>query len=271
MRRTYDYSVGTPLRGMKRAMKHKAKVKREDRRERALVPVDTMVPAPPRKRWTEHDLAQVRARGHKQPDAFRAYFEGDHLGLLGTAGTGKTFLAFYLALRSLCAASVDRLIIIRSTVQARELGFLKGSLEEKAAPFETPYRDVFAELFPELPNSYDDMKRAGLVEFATTSFLRGVTLRNAVVIVEETQNLDFGEINTIMTRIGEGTRVIFTGDTKQDDLTGKRGQAPSGLPLLREVARDVGGMTIVDFDRHDIVRSDFVKRWIIAVEDRLAA
>ncbi len=269
--RAFDYSAGSPLRGIKRSMKHKAKVKREDRRGKALVPIDVTTLAPTRKHWSEHDIAHVQARGHRQPEAFRAYFEGDHLGMFGSAGTGKTFLACYLALRSLCSGAVERIIIVRSAVQSRDQGFLKGTLEEKMAPYEIAYRDVFAELFPHLPNSYDDMKRMGLVEFVTTSFLRGITLRNAVVIVEESQNLDFGEINTVMTRIGEGTRVIMTGDTKQDDLSSKRGQAPSGLPLMLEIAKDVGGMTVVEFDRHDIVRSEFVKRWIIAVEDRLAA
>lgn len=269
---TFDYDNGTPLQGTKRTMKHKQKVRVKQSKgvhfEGDLVITETL--AQPAKHWTPHDLLNLRGKTEHQREALQAYFEGEHLALLGSAGTGKTFLAVYLALRDFTEGKVNRIAIVRSAVQGRDQGFLPGTDVQKAEPYELPYRSIFAELLPKYPNAYDDMKREGVVAFVTTSFLRGLTLRDTVVIVEEAQNLDFSEINTVMTRIGENTRIVFTGDTRQDDLSSKRG-APSGLPLMKEVIKDMGGLSVIEFDRYDIVRSEFVKRWITAVEDRRAA
>lgn len=254
-------------------MKHKPKVKRGTTQEAAFDPrfgphdlTETIATPSTGKRWTPHDLATVRPRTSRQAEALQAWFQGHHVGLLGTAGSGKSFLAAYMALRGLTEAEVDRLVIVRSAVQSRDQGFLPGTDEEKMAPFETPYRGLFAELFPLRPNAYDDMKRAGLVEFVSTSFLRGITIDRAVIIVEEVQNMDFDEINTVMTRAGNGTRIILTGDTRQNDLSRDR-RGISGLARMRQVAKSVPSIALFDFTREDIVRSDFVKQWITAVED----
>lgn len=219
-----------------------------------------------KRRWTPHDIAQVRPSTPRQAEALQAWFQGDHVGLLGSVGTGKSFIASYLALRSLTEGEVERIVIVRSAVQSRDQGFLPGTDVEKMAPFEVPYRGLFAELCPLRPNSYDDMKREGLVEFVSTSFLRGITIDHAVVILEEAQNLDFAEINTVMTRAGQGTRILITGDTLQNDLARDR-RGTSGLALMRRVAKRVPSIALVDFTRDDIVRSAFVKQWVIAVED----
>lgn len=222
---------------------------------------------PARKTWSHRDIRNFRAMTPNQASALRGWCEGQNVALLGTAGTGKTLLATYFASSSVFHPDEgpDHIVIIRSAVQARDLGFLPGTIDEKLEAYERPYHEAFSYLFKRNA-TYKDMKAAKKVTFLSTSFLRGVTFDNAVVILEEAQNMTFHEVNTVMTRLGKGSRVIVTGDTKQCDFA-SRGRELSGLEKFRHVAQNIESFLIVDFNRHDIVRSGFVKSWICAVED----
>ena len=224
---------------------------------------------PARKKWTTHDLANIKPLTPTQEEMFHAFFNNQHICAYGSAGTGKTFLALYLALTTILRRPQEqsKIIIVRSVVPTREVGHLPGTLEEKLIPYEIPYRDILNELVGRY-STYDDMKNAGLIEFMTTSFIRGLTWEDAIVIVDEGQNMSFHEINSIMTRLGDNSRVIFTGDLRQSDLTRKYDS--SGMDRFLKVTRDMKEFDQIRFTLHDIVRSDFVKSWITATENLAA-
>lgn len=226
-----------------------------------------MEEATKRKTWSKHDLKTIQPLTPTQEDMFHAWYNNKHLCAHGSAGTGKTFLALYLALNEIIEKHQTKIIIVRSAVPTRDVGFLPGSLEEKVALYELPYHDIMWELVGRA-STYQDMKDAGLVTFMTTSFIRGLTWDNAVVVVDEGENMTFHEIDSIMTRIGENSRVIFTGDTKQTDLDGKKNGA-TGMREAMQVFDNMKEFDCIAFNKYDIVRSDFVKSWIIASEEVL--
>lgn len=219
-----------------------------------------------RKTWTRHDLKHIQALTPPQREMLQDYMEGRNLTASGSAGTGKTFVALYLALNDVLSvdSEVDRIIIVRSAVPTRDQGFVPGTLEEKAAIYEAPYQSMFCDLMGRM-NTYQDMKDAHVVEFQTTSFIRGVTWDNAVVVVDECQSMTFHEINTIMTRLGKNSRIIMCGDMPQTDLRKKH--EVTGMDKMMRITARMGGFSNVIFTRHDIVRSEFVKSWIIAAEE----
>lgn len=221
-----------------------------------------------KKKWTRHDIkTNVKPMTAKQEDMFHTYFQGNQLAVYGSAGTGKTFLALYLAMMDILDKrdQKDRIVIVRSAVPTREQGFLPGTLEEKQMHYENPYRDVLCELFHR-PTTYDDMKEAGLIEFMTTSFVRGLTWDNAIVIVDEGQNMTWHEINSIMTRIGNNSRLIFTGDLVQTDLN-RRLSDQTGMDQFLKVTEAMHSFAHIRFTTHDIVRSGLVKEWIETCEE----
>lgn len=223
---------------------------------------------PKRKRWTLHDLKATSPLKPAQEELFYEYAQGQNICAHGTAGTGKTFVATYLALTSLLSQhpddKIERIIIVRSAVPTRDVGFVPGTYEEKIALYEAPYHNIFQELLGR-PSSYQDMKDAGLVEFCTTSFIRGITWDHAVVLVDEGQSMTFHEINSVMTRIGIDSRVIFTGDLPQTDLRTKYEQ--TGMHELLLAVSKMSSFSSVKFTRNDIVRGPFVKQWITTCED----
>ena len=188
-----------------------------------------------------------------------AFESENHLVLHGVAGTGKTFISCYLAFDDMIKGLYDRLIIIRSAVPTRDMGFLPGSEKEKGAVYEEPYKNIAIELF-DRGDAYEILKTKGLVHFMTTSFIRGVTLKDSVILIDECQNMTFHELDSIITRVGRNCRIIFSGDFKQTDIknTGVR-------PFVR-ILETMGSFDLVDFKVKDIVRSDFVKEYIIARE-----
>ena len=188
-----------------------------------------------------------------------AFESENHLVLHGVAGTGKTFISCYLAFDDMIKGLYDRLIIIRSAVPTRDMGFLPGSEKEKGAVYEEPYKHIAIELF-DRGAAYEILKTKGLVHFMTTSFIRGVTLKDSVILIDECQNMTFHELDSIITRVGRNCRIIFSGDFKQTDIknTGVR-------PFVR-ILETMGSFDLVDFEVKDIVRSDFVKEYIIARE-----
>ena len=185
-------------------------------------------------------------------------FESDkNLILHGIAGTGKTFISCYLAFDDMVKNVYNNLVIIRSAVPTRDIGFLPGSEKEKASVYEEPYKEIALELF-QRGDAYEILKTKGLVHFMTTSFVRGITLKETVIIIDECQNMSFHELDSIITRVGTNCRVIFCGDFRQSDLK------TNGLESFMEILKNMGSFDFIDFEIKDIVRSEFVKDYIIA-------
>ena len=203
------------------------------------------------------DLQEIEPLTKNQVIAFES---NKNLMLHGVAGTGKTFISCYLAFDDMVKNIYERLVIIRSAVPTRDIGFLPGNEKEKASVYEEPYKDICIELF-QRGDAYEILKTKGLVHFMTTSFIRGVTLRNATIMIDECQNMSFHELDSIITRIGQGCRVIFCGDFRQADL------AKNGLHDFVRILKAMEEFDFVDFEIKDIVRSDFVKQYITAKTD----
>jgi len=187
----------------------------------------------------------------------KAFESSQHLVLHGLAGTGKTFISSYLAYDDMVKQTANQFVIIRSAVPTRDMGFLPGTEKEKAAVYEEPYKDIAIDLFSR-GDAYDILKQKGLVHFMTTSFIRGITLRNAIILIDECQNMSFHELDSIITRMGENCRVIFCGDFRQADLK------DNGLQNFIRVLERMGLFDLIEFQVEDIVRSEFVKSYIIA-------
>lgn len=209
-----------------------------------------------------YNLKYVEPKTDSQHEVFKAFFEDKNLLLHGVAGTGKTFLALYLALDAVINNEMPKpIVILRSIVPARDGGFLPGKIEEKAAIYEIPYYGLCAELTGH-KTAYEKMKREGLIEFSTTSYLRGLTFHNNVIIVDECQNMSFSELDTIMTRVGEGCRVIFCGDFRQSDLI--RDDERKGLHKFMGIVKKMKSFESIEFTEQDILRSGLVKEYIMA-------
>jgi phosphate starvation-inducible protein PhoH len=200
---------------------------------------------------------------------FRDWDKNEILAATGTAGTGKTFCSLYLGLKDVFLHSCyDRIIILRSAVQGRNQGFLPGSKEEKEENFEENYFTIVNDLMGR-KDAYAVLKQAGQIEFRTTSFLRGLTFDNAIIIVDECQNMDYEELSTIITRVGVNSKIVFCGDTKQDDLArSKNRNDVSGMAKFMDVLDRISGHGYANttFDYRDILRSGIVKKFIMAEE-----
>ena len=209
---------------------------------------------PQKKNWSIHDLRAIRPLTEKQEDMFQAWFQGDNVCAHGSAGTGKTFLAFYLALSEMLERGEhQQIIVVRSAVAAREIGHLPGTKEEKEAVFEIPYIDICADLFGR-KSTYDDMKEAHKIKFMTTSHIRGLTWDNSIIIVDEAQNLSFEEIDSVITRLGKNSRLIVCGDhKKQCDL--KRHET-TGIGRLIAAFEVMKKFSNVEYTFDDVVRSE---------------
>ena len=205
-----------------------------------------------------------------QADLFESYHEGYNLAAIGTAGTGKTMCATYLALQDvLQKGEYEKVVIIRSAVQTREQGFMPGSKAEKEAVFEGPYTDIVNDLFSR-GDAYQILKSKGMLQFMSSSFVRGLTFDNSIIIVDECQSMTYHELDTIITRVGESSKIIFCGDTKQDDLQQSRNRADvSGLYDFIRVLQNIPSFDVVNFTIDDIVRSGLVKEYIMAKEQLL--
>lgn len=200
-----------------------------------------------------------------QISSFHYYEAGHNIFLHGCAGTGKTFVSMYLALKEIERAQTKRnkLVIIRSAQSSKDIGFLPGTEKQKLAVYEAAYSAICAELYNR-GDAYEILKQKGLIEFHSTSFLRGTTINNAIILVDEAQNSKYSELRTILTRTGDHSRVIISGDTKQDDLTSERYKEESGLHALMRVFSEMPSMKTVEFTIDDIVRSGFVRDFLIA-------
>lgn len=207
-----------------------------------------------------------------QSDMFESYHEGYSLAAIGTAGTGKTMCATYLALQDvLQKGEYEKVVIVRSAVQTREQGFMPGSKAQKEAVFEGPYTDIVNDLFSR-GDAYQVLKSKGMLQFMSSSFVRGLTFDNSIIIVDECQSMTYHELDTIITRVGESSKIIFCGDTKQDDLQQSKNRADvSGLYDFLKVIKQIPSFDVVNFTVNDIVRSGLVKEYILAKERVLEA
>lgn len=211
------------------------------------------------------DLIRIEPITENQKKVFEAWAENKNLVLSGSAGTGKTFIALYLALKEFFDNKnvYDNIIIMRSIVPTRDTGFLPGSIEEKREPFTLPYKFIFNELF-DLPGSYNKMICAKQLKFESTSFIRGCTFDGSIVIVDEMQNLNFHELDSVITRVGHDTKIIFCGDYMQSDF--KYEDEKIGIHKFINIVEQMRFFKIINFGWEDIVRSDLVRDYIMTKE-----
>jgi phosphate starvation-inducible protein PhoH and related proteins len=218
---------------------------------------------------TEHTLDQsfrlkkIVPMTDTQSDVFDAYFENFNLFLYGCAGTGKTYISMYLALKEVLNPNSPyrNVYIIRSSVPSRDMGFMPGKLQEKMAVYEAPYIHMLNDMFGR-GDAYQVSTQKGVFEMISTSFLRGLTFENCIVIADEIQNCSFQELDTLITRIGNNTRLILCGDIEQCDLV-KSKYDTTGLPHFHRIIDGMPSFEFIEFQPEDIVRSGFVKEYIL--------
>lgn len=216
------------------------------------------------KKLPELKVKSIQPITDHQKSIFSEFEKGKHLFINGSAGTGKTFVSLYLALKELYMKPVAEtdiygITIIRSAVPTRDIGFLPGDLETKTAVYEEPYRSIVDDLFER--KVYDELKKQGHVNFMTTSYLRGLTIDHNIVIVDEMQNMTEHEIDSIMTRIGNSSRVIFCGDFMQSDLVKLNDKR--AMFFLMDIVDRMGSFAHIEMNEDDIVRSGLVRDFII--------
>jgi len=211
------------------------------------------------------DLIKVEPITSNQELVFKSFERGNHTILSGSAGTGKTFLALYLSLQEVLdrETEFDRLIIIRSIVPTRDIGFLPGTEDEKKEAYTAPYRIITNELFSH-PESWDRLVQSKMVEFESTSFIRGTTFNNAIIVVDEMQNLSGHELDSVITRVGRNCRFVMCGDYYQTDFEKEKDK--NGILKFMNIIDELTKFDIIEFDWKDIVRSDLVRDYIMTKE-----
>ncbi len=214
-------------------------------------------------------LVEIDPLSDNQQRLFNSYKDGKHLIAYGCAGTGKTFITLFNALRDVLdeRTPYERIYLVRSLVATREIGFLPGDHDDKADIYQIPYKNMVKYMF-QMPSDadfemlYGNLKSQDTIKFWSTSFLRGTTLDNSIIIVDEFQNLNFHELDSIITRVGENSRICFCGDARQSDLT-KTNERNGILDFMR-IIRSMPSFDVIEFDTEDIVRSGLVKEYIVA-------
>ena len=188
----------------------------------------------------------------------------NHLVLSGSAGTGKTFMGIHFAMEQILDKETpyEQLVIVRSIVPSRDIGFLPG-MEEKLDPYKKPYQQLMTEIFSN-KEAWSKLEQAGRVVFEPTSFLRGTSYHNAIIMVDEMQNLNFHELDTVATRVGNNCRMIMCGDYYQSDFVDK--DEKNGILQFMRIVEDMAKFEITEFTWKDIVRSDFVREYIMTKE-----
>ena len=200
---------------------------------------------------------------------FDEWGKGKNLFAYGAAGTGKTFIALYLALKDVIDEETpyDKVYIVRSLVSTREIGFLPGTHEDKSELYQVPYKNMVRNMF-QMPDQmsfdmlYDNLKNQETISFWSTSFLRGTTLDDAIVIVDESQNLNFHELDSIITRVGQDSKIVFCGDINQSDL--QRTNERNGILDFQRILEGMEEFSSIEFGIGDIVRSGLVKSYLIS-------
>jgi phosphate starvation-inducible protein PhoH len=235
-----------------------------------VVDNETSEPINQRRTPTNHlklrldDLKTFDPLTENQKIFFDAYKRGDYfVALHGVAGTGKTFIALYKAIEEVLDKNnpFNKIIVVRSAVQSREIGHLPGDVAEKMEIYQQPYRQICETLFGRR-DAWDRLEEQGFIQFISTSFIRGMSFDDAIIIVDEMQNMNFEEIDTVMTRVGYRSKIIWCGDYRQTDL--RKNNDKSGLLKFFDIAQHMGAFTRVEFTVDDIVRSSLVKDYILA-------
>ena len=214
-------------------------------------------------------LLDIERITDNQKKLFESYADDKHIVAYGTAGTGKTFISLYNALADVLDETTpyERIYLVRSLVSTREIGFLPGDHEDKADIYQIPYKNMVKYMF-QMPTDadfemlYGNLKAQETIKFWSTSFIRGTTLDNAIIIVDEFQNLNFHELDSIITRVGENSRIIFCGDASQTDLVKTNDR--NGIHDFLNILRKMPSFDIIEYGIDDIVRSGLVKEYIIS-------
>ena len=214
-------------------------------------------------------LVDVTPLTDNQKILFDSYNQQKNVVAYGVAGTGKTFITLYNALKDVLDETTpyERVYIVRSLVSTREIGFLPGDHEDKADIYQIPYKHMVKYMF-QMPSDadfemlYGNLRSQETIKFWSTSFIRGPTLDNAIIIVDEFQNLNFHELDSIITRVGENSKICFCGDATQSDLTKTNDR--NGIVDFMNILRKMVSFDIIEFDVNDIVRSGLVKEYIVA-------
>ena len=214
-------------------------------------------------------LRDIEPLTENQQKLFDSYSEGKNIIAYGAAGTGKTFITLYNALCDVLDPSTpyEKIYIVRSLVSTREIGFLPGDHEDKSTLYQIPYKNMVKYMF-QMPTDadfemlYGNLKAQETIKFWSTSFLRGTTLDNCIVIVDEFQNLNFHELDSIITRVGENSKICFCGDASQTDL--QKTNEKNGIVDFLKIVRTMPSFDIIEFGLEDIVRSGLVKEYLVA-------
>lgn len=208
-------------------------------------------------------VKKLKPLNEAQRQMIHAFKEGLNVVAFGSAGSGKSYVACSLALEELFTKQVDKIVIVRSAVQVRDLGHMPGDVHDKAMVYTIPYKQIINDICQN-GTAWDILNKKGMVEFITTSFVRGITLDNCVVIVDEVQSCNSHEIDSIVTRVGKNCTLIICGDTRQNDLIKHKGDKSGfeeALSIFKDMTED---FECVQFFPQDICRSGLVKRWILA-------
>ncbi len=242
------------------------------RRKRAEQPIGVGLTTRQMKRkkpLSSEYLVDIEPLTDNQRKLFDSYKEQKHLVAYGCAGTGKTFITLFNAIKDVLdeRSPYERVYIVRSLVATREIGFLPGSHDDKADIYQIPYKNMVKYMF-QMPSDadfemlYGNLKSQETIKFWSTSFLRGTTLDNAIIIVDEFQNLSGHELDSIITRVGENSKIMFCGDATQSDLT--RTSEKNGIMDFMKIIRAMPSFDIIEFGVEDICRSSLVKEYLIA-------
>jgi len=236
--------------------------KRLTRKEKRVLRQNGKAPPTVPQEKLNFNLKKIEPLTENQKFTFESYNSGKNLLLHGIAGTGKSFISLYLALNQILSGTSQykKIIIIRSVVPTRDMGFLPGNNKEKTKVYEAPYTAICTELFGR-GDSYEYLKSKGVIEFISTSFIRGVTLNDCIIIVDEIANCTFHELDSVITRVGKNCRIVMCGDFRQSDFV--KENEKDGLFDFMKIVKRMKMFTFVDFMEDDIVRSSLVKSYII--------
>lgn len=214
-------------------------------------------------------LLDIEPLTDNQKKLFDAYAEGKNVVAYGAAGTGKTFITLFNALMDVFnpESPYEKIYIIRSLVSTREIGFLPGDHEDKSSLYQIPYKNMVKYMF-QMPSDsdfemlYGNLKSQETISFWSTSFIRGTTFDNVIIIIDEYQNLNFHELDSIITRVGENSKICFCGDATQTDL--QKSNEKNGIHDFMKILRIMPSFELVEFGLDDIVRSGIVKEYLVA-------
>tara|TARA_B100000902_G_scaffold392878_1_gene446027 strand:- start:98 stop:817 length:720 start_codon:yes stop_codon:yes gene_type:complete len=214
-------------------------------------------------------LVDIEPITDNQKVLFDSYAEDKNIIAYGSAGTGKTFITLYNAIKDVLDENTpyEKIYMVRSLVSTREIGFLPGDHEDKASLYQIPYKHMVKYMFQMSSDAdfemlYGNLKAQETIKFWSTSFLRGTTLDNAIIIVDEFQNLNFHELDSIITRVGQNSKIFFCGDASQTDL--QKTNERNGIIDFMKIIRSMPSFDLIEFGIDDIVRSGLVKEYLIA-------